>query len=133
MQGAASRHLLRTCPGLQLDVELSDFEGRVLQGEREQTMREESATDADDWQSLSDDLLAGLVHGLNNRVTAMSVCAELIALGDSQMASGGMLTAEVERLHRASALIALLSARKTCSGPKRELSLARYPPLCSSR
>jgi hypothetical protein len=96
---------------LQLDVELSDFEGRVLQGEREQTMREESATDADDWQSLSDDLLAGLVHGLNNRVTAMSVCAELIALGDSQMVSGGMLTAEVERLHRASALIALLSAR----------------------
>jgi hypothetical protein len=64
-----------------------------------------------EWLSLSDDLLAGLVHSLNNRVTALSVFAELITLGDSQMASGGMLATEVGRLHRLSTLIAMLPAR----------------------
>jgi hypothetical protein len=69
-----------------------------------------------EWLSLSDDLLAGLVHALNNRVTALSVCAELITLGDSQMASGGMLSTEIGRLQRLSALIALLPARS--QGPE---------------
>ncbi|MFL5607655.1 MAG: hypothetical protein ACJ8AD_14490 [Gemmatimonadaceae bacterium] len=66
---------------------------------------------AGEWVSLSDDLLAGLVHGLNNRVTALSVFAELIALGDSQMASSGMLATEVGRLQRLSTLLAMLPAR----------------------
>lgn len=66
---------------------------------------------AAEWLSLSDDLLAGLVHALNNRVTALSVFAELITLGDSQMASGGLLATEVGRLQRLSALIAMLPAR----------------------
>jgi C4-dicarboxylate-specific signal transduction histidine kinase len=64
-----------------------------------------------EWLVLSDDLLAGLVHALNNRVTALSVFAELVALGDSQMASSGMLATEVGRLQRLSALIAMLPAR----------------------
>ena len=64
-----------------------------------------------EWLSLSDDLLAGLVHALNNRVTALSVFAELITLGDSQMASGGLLATEVARLQRLSVLIAMLPAR----------------------
>ena len=64
-----------------------------------------------EWLALSDDLLAGLAHGLNNRVAALSVFAELIMLGDSQMASGGLLSAEVGRLQRLSALLAMLPAR----------------------
>jgi C4-dicarboxylate-specific signal transduction histidine kinase len=64
-----------------------------------------------EWLSLSDDLLAGLVHALNNRVTALSVFAELVALGDSQIASSGLLATEVGRLQRLSTLIAMLPAR----------------------
>ena len=63
------------------------------------------------WMALSDALLAGLVHAMNNRVTALSVCAELAALGDEEMLSGGVLTGEVNRLQRTSALIGLLPAR----------------------
>ncbi|NUO37161.1 MAG: hypothetical protein HOQ31_01010 [Gemmatimonadaceae bacterium] len=66
---------------------------------------------AAEWVALADDLLAGLVHALNNRVTAISVCAELAGLGDEQMLAGGMLAAEVARLQQAGALLALLPAR----------------------
>jgi hypothetical protein len=71
----------------------------------------ESDAGSAEWLSLSDDLLAGLVHALNNRVTALSVFAELITLGDSQMASGGLLATEVGKLQRLSALMAMLPAR----------------------
>jgi hypothetical protein len=64
-----------------------------------------------EWLALSDDLLAGLVHSLNNRVTAISVCAELAGLGDEQMLAGGVLAGEVARLQTTSALLALLPAR----------------------
>lgn len=64
-----------------------------------------------DWIALADDLLAGLVHSLNNRVTAVSVCAELASLGDEQMLAGGMLSTETERLQKVSALLALLPGR----------------------
>jgi hypothetical protein len=66
---------------------------------------------AAEWLALSDDLLAGLVHALNNRVTALSVCAELAGFGDKQMLSDGVLLTEVMRLQRASALVGLLPAR----------------------
>lgn len=66
---------------------------------------------ADQWMALSDALLAGLVHTMNNRVTALSVCAELAQLGDQQMIADGMLSAEVRRLQRATELMALLPAR----------------------
>jgi len=62
------------------------------------------------WAELSDALLAGLVHMLNNRVTALSVCAELAAMGDEEMI-GGVLGTEMQRLQRASALIGLLPSR----------------------
>jgi signal transduction histidine kinase len=71
----------------------------------------DSETVSAEWLTLSDDLLAGVVHALNNRVTALSVFAELINLGDSQLASGGLLAAEVERLQRVAAQLAMLSAR----------------------
>lgn len=66
---------------------------------------------AADWLTLSDELLAGLVHALNNRVTALSVCAELASLGDEQMLGQGVLLDEVGRLQRAAALVGLLPAR----------------------
>ena len=68
---------------------------------------------ADQWLALSDALLAGLVHNLNNRVTALSVCAELAQLGDEQMISDGMLGSEVSRLQRTAALLSLLPTRAT--------------------
>jgi hypothetical protein len=64
-----------------------------------------------EWLSLSDDLLAGLVHALNNRVTALSVCAELVMLGDQEITSDGVLPEELRRLQRTIALTALMSAR----------------------
>jgi len=63
------------------------------------------------WATLSDALLAGLVHMLNNRVTALSVCAELAAMGDGEMVSGGVLMTEVRRMQAASALIGLMPSR----------------------
>lgn len=81
----------------------------------ERTMPEMTAAvagpGAAEWLALAEDLLAGLVHSLNNRVTALSVCAELAGLGDEQMLREGLLVAEVARLQRASALLALLPAR----------------------
>jgi hypothetical protein len=66
---------------------------------------------AAEWLALSDDLLAGLVHALNNRVTALSVCAELASMGDEQMLGDGVLVGEVSRLQRVGALVGLLPAR----------------------
>jgi hypothetical protein len=81
----------------------------------ERVMPEMAATisvpGAVDWLALADELLAGLVHALNNRVTALSVCAELAGLGDEQMLRDGVLMAEVTRLQRTGALIAQLPAR----------------------
>lgn len=70
-----------------------------------------AAAAAAQWAELNDALLAGLVHMLNNRVTALSVCAELAVMGDEEMISGGVLTTEVQRLQRASAMIGLLPSR----------------------
>src|SRR5690606_33536889 len=66
---------------------------------------------AEQWATLCDALLAGLVHALNNRVTALSVGVELAALGDEEMLSDGMMLGEVSRMQRASALIGLLPSR----------------------
>ena len=66
---------------------------------------------ATEWLALSDELLTGLVHALNNRVTAISVCAELAGLGDEQMLRDGVLLGEVVRLQRVSAMIGLLSSQ----------------------
>lgn len=70
------------------------------------------AAAAAQWAELSDALLAGLVHMLNNRVTALSVCTELAVMGDEEMVTGGVLTTEMGRLQRASALIGLLASRQ---------------------
>jgi hypothetical protein len=66
---------------------------------------------ASEWLALADDLLAGLVHALNNRITALSVCVELAGFGDEQMVKDGMLAVEIGRLQRAGALVGLIPAR----------------------
>jgi C4-dicarboxylate-specific signal transduction histidine kinase len=76
-----------------------------------QTDRDDAVAASDEWVVLSDALLAGMVHALNNRVTALSVCAELAAMGDEQMITGGVLAGEVARLQRACALLGLLPER----------------------
>lgn len=81
---------------------------------RDESRHSESAlavAGAHEWLALCDELLAGLVHALNNRVTAVGVCAELLDIGDAQMARDGLLTTEVANLHRTAALLALLPAR----------------------
>lgn len=82
------------------------------------------AAAAAQWAELSDALLAGLVHMLNNRVTALSVCAELAAMGDTEMMEGGVLMSEVKRLQQASALIGLMPSR-----PHRPEALELRPVL----
>lgn len=82
------------------------------------------AAAAAQWAELSDALLAGLVHMLNNRVTALSVCAELATMGDQEMISSGVLTTEVQRLQRASALLGLLPTR-----PRQPEALELHPVL----
>jgi hypothetical protein len=81
----------------------------------ERVMPEMAATTsvpgAAEWLVLNDELLAGLVHALNNRVTAISVCAELASMGDEQMLTDGVLKSEVSRLQRVGALIGLLPGR----------------------
>jgi hypothetical protein len=76
-----------------------------------ETMDPTVTAGAAEWLTLSDELLVGLVHALNNRVTALSVCAELTEFGDREVLGDGVLLAEVARLQRAGALLGLLPAR----------------------
>ena len=62
------------------------------------------------WTLLFEDLLRGLVHAINNRVTALSAFAELAAL-DGETLGADVLRQEIKRLQDASALVAVLSTR----------------------
>jgi len=66
----------------------------------------------DDWRTLSDELLQGLVHALNNRVAALSAFVELAKLGDEEGDPLTVLPAEIAQLLRVNALFALLPERK---------------------
>jgi hypothetical protein len=70
------------------------------------------ATTTDDWQSLSDELLQGLIHALNNRVAALSAFVELARLGDEDDDPLTVLPAEIAQLHQVNGLFALLPARR---------------------
>lgn len=63
---------------------------------------------AAEWLALSESLVRGLVHALNNRLTALSALAELSAMGDEQFTVDRVLPAEVLRLQELSALFRLL-------------------------
>lgn len=62
------------------------------------------------WTLLFEDLLRGLVHTINNRVTALSAFAELSAM-EGETLGPHVLRQEITRLHDASALVAILSTR----------------------
>lgn len=51
-----------------------------------------------EWAELSDKLVRGLVHALNNRITALSSFAQLIALGDDQLTTQEVLPEELAQL-----------------------------------
>ncbi|MDB4889797.1 MAG: hypothetical protein JWL61_1652 [Gemmatimonadetes bacterium] len=63
-----------------------------------------------DWIPLFEDLLRGLVHAMNNRVTALSAFAELAAVDDGALEID-MLRHEIHRLHEVSALVSVLASR----------------------
>ena len=62
------------------------------------------------WTTLFEELLRGLVHSLNNRVTAISAYAEMAA-GDDESLDGEMLRSEIHRTHAVSTLIGILASR----------------------
>jgi hypothetical protein len=64
-----------------------------------------------DWATLSDELLQGLVHALNNRVAALSAFVELARLGDEEADPVTVLPAEIAQLHRVNGLFGLLPQR----------------------
>lgn len=70
-----------------------------------------SASVTGDWSKLSDELLQGLVHALNNRVAALSAFVELARLGDEEADPLIVLPAELTLLHRVNGLFALLPER----------------------
>ena len=66
---------------------------------------------AGDWSALSDELIQGLVHALNNRVAALGAFVELARLGDEEADPLTVLPEEIAQLHRVNGLFALLPAR----------------------
>ena len=80
----------------------------ALQPTPEARAARESAEGA--WTLLFEDLLRGLVHSINNRVTALSAFAELSAM-DGEALGPDVLRQEITRLYDASALVAILSTR----------------------
>ena len=66
----------------------------------------------DDWRTISEELLQGLVHALNNRVAALSAFVELAKLGDEDGDPLIVLPAEIAQLHRVNSLFGLLPERK---------------------
>lgn len=61
-----------------------------------------------EWVALSESLLRGLVHALNNRLTALAAFGELAALGDAEFAPDRVLPGELDRLQELGALFRLL-------------------------
>lgn len=62
------------------------------------------------WEILLEELLRGLVHSINNRVTALSAFAELAAM-DDELPEPGMLRQEIRRLHAVSSMVGVLATR----------------------
>jgi C4-dicarboxylate-specific signal transduction histidine kinase len=81
----------------------------MTSGSHEQ--QQASATTIGDWATLSDELLQGLVHALNNRVAALSAFVELARFGDEEANPMIVLPAEIVQLHRVNSLFALLPER----------------------
>lgn len=69
------------------------------------------SAETDEWSTLSDELLQGLVHALNNRVAALSAFVELARFGDDEADPLVVLPAEITQLHRVNTLFGLLPMR----------------------
>ena len=61
-----------------------------------------------EWLALSEALLRGLVHALNNRLTAVSAYVELAGMGDEDFAVERVLPPEMARLQAVGGLFRLL-------------------------
>lgn len=81
------------------------------------------STSADDWPTLSNDLLQGLVHALNNRLAALGALMELARLRDEAVDPLAELPAEIAQLQGLTGLFALLPERRT-DAEALELSVA---------
>jgi len=66
----------------------------------------------DDWSTLSNDLLQGLVHALNNRLSALGALTELARLRDERVDPLAELPAEIAQLQGLTGLFALLPERR---------------------
>ena len=64
-----------------------------------------------EWTPLLEDLLRGLVHAMNNRITAVSAFAEMPALEVDDGQDSEMLRHEIHRLHAVSSLVGVLASR----------------------
>jgi hypothetical protein len=71
----------------------------------------DDAPAGDDWRTISEDLLKGLVHALNNRVAALSAFVELAKLGDEEEDPLTVLPLEIAQLHQVNMLFGLLPQR----------------------
>lgn len=78
---------------------------------RTQSPRPDDVPVPDDWRTISEDLLKGLVHALNNRVAALSAFVELAKLGGEDEDPLTVLPLEIAQLHRVNALFGLLPQR----------------------
>jgi hypothetical protein len=72
----------------------------------------EDPTQLDDWSTISNDLLQGLIHALNNRVAALGAFLELARLGHA-VDPVAELPGEITQLQGVSALFALLPEGRT--------------------
>ena len=73
----------------------------------------DDAPRGDDWRTISEELLQGLVHALNNRVAALSAFVELAKLGDEEGDPVKVLPAEITQLHRLNGLFGMLPERRS--------------------
>ena len=70
------------------------------------------STSEDDWPTLSNDLLQGLIHALNNRLSALGALMELARLRDATVDPLSELPTEVAQLQGLTGLFALLPERR---------------------
>lgn len=63
-----------------------------------------------EWVQLSEALLRGLIHSLNNRVTALGAFAELASMGDEEFTAQAVLPEEMKRMQQVTYLLRLLLA-----------------------
>jgi hypothetical protein len=72
-----------------------------------------SAPAPDSWSTISNDLLHGLIHALNNRMAALGAVVELARLGDEEDDPLRGLADELTLLGEVNAMIALLPERRS--------------------